>query len=55
VRAGDEYVRLGDRGDAIDPVEAADDEQQDRREDDQPVTLPRGARPWLAWFLQKSL
>ena len=39
VRAGDEDVRVGDRGDAVDHVEEADDEQQDGREQDQPVAV----------------
>lgn len=39
VRVGGEHVRVGDRGDAVDQVEAAGDQQHDRREQDQPVAV----------------
>jgi hypothetical protein len=58
VRVGGEYVRVGDCGDAVDQVEAADDDQQNRREQDQAlaVSLPRAARlrRWLASLLPLS-
>ena len=47
VRVGDEDVRVGDRGDAVDHVEAAGHEQQDGREQDPGCSRgrPRAARP----------
>jgi hypothetical protein len=39
VRVGDEHVRVGDRGDAVDEVEEAKYQQQDGREDNQPVAF----------------
>src|SRR5262249_53291243 len=45
---GDEHVGAGDRGDALDHVEAAGDEQQDGREQDQSVAVATGVAPGLA-------
>ena len=56
VRVGGEHVRVGDRGDAVDQVETADDHQQDRREQDQAVAFGLRARrcPGLAGLLPTS-
>jgi hypothetical protein len=51
-------MRVGDRGDAVDQVEAADNGQQDRRERDWAVALAFGAvparGPGMAWLLPTS-
>jgi hypothetical protein len=39
VGVGGENVGVSDRGDALDDVEAADDDQQDRREQDQAIAV----------------
>ena len=48
VGVGGEHVGVGDRGDALDHVEAADDQQQDGREQDQAITVALGVAPGLA-------
>ena len=52
VRVGGEYVGVGDRGDAVDQVETADDHQHDRREQDQTVAAAFRVPPASAsgWF-----
>jgi hypothetical protein len=45
MRVGDEYVRVGDRGNAVDQVEEAYRQQQHHREDDHPIAFALARSP----------
>jgi hypothetical protein len=45
VRVGDEYVRVGDRGNTVDQVEEADRYQQRHGEDDHPIAFTLARAP----------